>query len=104
RQLVNPIFSFIWHKSVHLTTSFFLWRLLNLWIPLEMILKMKGFTMAFKCQCCNSEESLIHVMWDNPIAKQVWNYFTKFFQIYIVNPQNGSQIIWVWAYSGDYIK
>ncbi|WRX25598.1 Reverse transcriptase domain - like 10 [Theobroma cacao] len=104
RQLVNPMFDLIWHKSVPLTISFFLWRLLQNWIPVEIRLKTKGFQLASKCQHCNSEESLLHVMWKCPIAIQVWTYFKKFFQINIIHPQNVSQIIWAWLYSGDYTK
>ncbi|EOX94265.1 Uncharacterized protein TCM_003833 [Theobroma cacao] len=62
RRVVNQTFSYIWHKSILLTTSFFLWRLLHDWIPVELKMKTKGFQLASRCRCCNSEESLIHVM------------------------------------------
>ncbi|EOY34747.1 Uncharacterized protein TCM_042327 [Theobroma cacao] len=104
RQSPNTLCSFIWHKSIPLTISFFLWRVLNNWIPVELRLKEKGFHLASKCVCCNSEESLIHVLWDNPVAKQVWNFFADFFQINISNPQHVSQIIWAWYYSGDFVR
>ncbi|EOY25454.1 Uncharacterized protein TCM_026877 [Theobroma cacao] len=70
REVVNPVFNFIWHKAIPLTTSFFLWRLLHDWIPVELRMKSKGFQLASRCRCCRSEESIIHVMWDNPVAVQ----------------------------------
>ncbi|XP_017980999.1 PREDICTED: uncharacterized protein LOC108663025 [Theobroma cacao] len=41
------------------------------WIPVDLRLKSKGFHLASKCQHCNSEESLLHVMWECLIATQV---------------------------------
>ncbi|EOY17513.1 Uncharacterized protein TCM_036737 [Theobroma cacao] len=104
RKVENPVFNFIWHKSVPLTTSFFLWRLLHDWIPVELKMKTKGFQLASRCRCCKSEESLMHVMWKNPVANQVWSYFAKVFQIQIINPCTINQIICAWFYSGDYSK
>ncbi|EOY14356.1 Uncharacterized protein TCM_033752 [Theobroma cacao] len=104
RKVVNPVFNFIWHKTVPLTTSFFLWRLLHDWIPVELKMKSKGLQLASRCRCCKSEESIMHVMWDNPVAMQVWNYFAKLFQILIINPCTINQIIGAWFYSGDYCK
>ncbi|EOY26488.1 Uncharacterized protein TCM_028258 [Theobroma cacao] len=57
-------------RCIPLSASFFLWRLIQDWILVEMRLKIKGFQFASKCQCCNSEETLLHVMWDNSVAKQ----------------------------------
>ncbi|WRX24224.1 Ribonuclease H domain - like 10 [Theobroma cacao] len=37
---------------------------------MELQMKEKGIHLASKCVCCNSEESLIHVLWENPVAKQ----------------------------------
>ncbi|EOY34748.1 Uncharacterized protein TCM_042328 [Theobroma cacao] len=104
RKVVNPVFNFIWHKTVPLTTSFFLWRLLHDWIPVELKMKSKGLQLASRCRCCKSEESIMHVMWDNPVAMQVWNYFAKLFQICIINPCTINQIIGAWFHSGDYCK
>ncbi|EOY17514.1 Uncharacterized protein TCM_042330 [Theobroma cacao] len=104
REVVNPVFNFIWHKTVPLTISFFLWRLLHDWIPVELKMKSKGFQLASRCRCCKSEESIMHVMWDNPVATQVWNYFSKFFQILVINPCTINQILGAWFYSGDYCK
>ncbi|WRX14697.1 Reverse transcriptase domain - like 10 [Theobroma cacao] len=104
RQSPNVLCSLFWHKSIPLSVSFFLWRVFHNWIPVDLRLKEKGFHLASKCVCCNSEETLIHVLWDNPIAKQVWNFFSNFFQIYVSNPQNVSQILWAWYFSGDYVR
>ncbi|EOY06956.1 Uncharacterized protein TCM_021518 [Theobroma cacao] len=104
RQSPNVLCSLFWHKSIPLSISFFLWRVFHNWIPVDLRLKDKGFHLASKCACCNSEETLIHVLWDNPVAKQVWNFFANFFQIYVSNPQNVSQILWAWYFSGDYVR
>ncbi|EOX96783.1 Uncharacterized protein TCM_005954 [Theobroma cacao] len=104
RQTSNALCSFIWHRSIPLSISFFLWKTLHNWIPVELRMKEKGIQLASKCVCCNSEESLIHVLWENPVAKQVWNFFAKLFQIYILNPRHVSQIIWAWYVSGDYVR
>ncbi|WRX22840.1 Reverse transcriptase zinc-binding domain - like 8 [Theobroma cacao] len=45
-------------------------RLLQDWIPVDSRLKTKGFQLTSKCQHCNSEESLLHVMWECPIVTQ----------------------------------
>ncbi|EOY25451.1 Uncharacterized protein TCM_016759 [Theobroma cacao] len=104
RKSSNALCSFIWHRSIPLSISFFLWRALNNWIPVELRMKEKGIQLASKCVCCNSEESLMHVLWGNSVAKQVWAFFGKFFQIYVLNPQHVSQILWAWFFSGDYVK
>ncbi|EOX99578.1 Uncharacterized protein TCM_008287 [Theobroma cacao] len=54
RDLVNSVFNLIWHRCIPLTTSFFLWRLLQNWSPVDLRLKIKGFQLASKCQYCNS--------------------------------------------------
>ncbi|WRX16205.1 Reverse transcriptase domain - like 10 [Theobroma cacao] len=104
RKSSNALCSFIWHRSIPLSISFFLWRALNNWIPVELRMKEKGIQLASKCVCCNSEESLMHVLWGNSVAKQVWAFFGKFFQIYVLNPQHVSQNLWAWFFSGDYVK
>ncbi|XP_017984357.1 PREDICTED: uncharacterized protein LOC108663638 [Theobroma cacao] len=77
QQLVNPVFNLIRHKSIPLTISFFLLRLLQDWIPVNLRLKTKGFRLASKCQHCNSEESLLHVMWECLVATQVEQNYAK---------------------------
>ncbi|EOY06959.1 Uncharacterized protein TCM_021521 [Theobroma cacao] len=104
RQTPNALFSLIWHRSIPLSISFFLWRVLNNWIPVELRMKDKGIHLASKCVCCRSEESLIHVLWENPVATQVWFFFAKSFQIYVSKPNHISQIIWAWFFSGDYTR
>ncbi|EOY19200.1 Retrotransposon, unclassified-like protein [Theobroma cacao] len=104
RKQVNLVGQLIWHKSIPLTVSFFLWRTLHNWLPVEVRMKAKGIQLASKCLCCKSEESLLHVLWESPVAQQVWNYFSKFFQIYVHNPQNILQILNSWYYSGDFTK
>ncbi|EOY08794.1 Uncharacterized protein TCM_023960 [Theobroma cacao] len=74
------------------------------WILVELRMKSKGFHLASKCLCCCSEESLLHVIWEGTVAQQVWNFFAKFFQIYVHNPQNVLHILHPWYYSGDYVK
>ncbi|WRX30369.1 Ribonuclease H domain - like 10 [Theobroma cacao] len=49
------------------------------WIPVDLRLKTKGFQLASKCQHYNSEESLLHVMWECPIAVQAVPYPPKIF-------------------------
>ncbi|EOY17470.1 Uncharacterized protein TCM_036655 [Theobroma cacao] len=83
RQLIHALGKFIWHTSIPLTVSFFLWCLVHNWIPVELRMKSKGFQLASKCLCCQSKETIMHVLWEGPIAQQVWNYFAKFFQIYV---------------------
>ncbi|EOY13984.1 RNase H family protein [Theobroma cacao] len=104
RHSINFVFYSIWHRSIPLSISFFLWRLFQDWIPVDLRLKSKGFQLVFKCQHCNSKESLFHVMWECPLASQVWNYFAKFFQIYIIHRKSIYQIIWAWLFSSDYTK
>ncbi|KZV52526.1 hypothetical protein F511_26356 [Dorcoceras hygrometricum] len=55
--------------------SLFAWRWVQRKIPTDDILKIRGFSMASKCQCCDQEESFAHIFFSGHTATQVWSHF-----------------------------
>ncbi|WRX28180.1 Reverse transcriptase domain - like 10, partial [Theobroma cacao] len=60
RQSPNVVGSFIWHRSIPLSISFFFWRVLNNWIPVELRMKEKGSLLS---QWQWKGDTAIAVMW-----------------------------------------
>ncbi|WRX16203.1 Reverse transcriptase zinc-binding domain - like 6 [Theobroma cacao] len=57
RQTSNALCSFIWHRSIPLSISFFLWKTLHNWIPVELRMKEKGMMQSTGTQGCIQIES-----------------------------------------------
>ncbi|KAJ6677481.1 RETROTRANSPOSON UNCLASSIFIED-LIKE PROTEIN, partial [Salix purpurea] len=100
----QPIFSKIWHASIPLKISFFIWRLLNDFIPVDTRIQSKGICMVSKCHGCNDIESLEHLFLFCPSVSPVWNFFASMFSVSL--PVDGSIRHWLsaWFLSGDYVS
>ncbi|KAJ6731270.1 REVERSE TRANSCRIPTASE ZINC-BINDING DOMAIN-CONTAINING PROTEIN-RELATED-RELATED [Salix viminalis] len=100
----QPIFSKIWHASIPLKISFFIWRLLNDFIPVDTRIQSKGICMVSKCHGCNDIESLEHLFLFCPSVSLVWNFFAAMFSVSL--PVDGSIRHWLsaWFFSGDYVS
>ncbi|KAF9681426.1 hypothetical protein SADUNF_Sadunf05G0000200 [Salix dunnii] len=100
----QSIFSKIWHASIPLKISFFIWRLLNDFVPVDTRIQSKGICMVSKCHGCNAIESLEHLFMLCPSVSPVWNFFPAMFSVSL--PANGSIGHWLsaWFFSGDYVS
>lgn len=73
----------IWHNSLPLNISAFLWKVLRHAAPVDSWIKTKDIIMASWCHCCRNheEESLIHMFLHFKVATTVWNYFGNIMKV-----------------------
>lgn len=58
-----------------LKLSFFAWRLLFNYLPIDTILQSRGFSLVSKCECCGDVESAMHLFVEGDMAREVWDHF-----------------------------
>ena len=80
--------------------SFFVWRLINNFLPLEENLQQKGINLVSRCVCCQaSTESGIHVFLDGPVAGAVWEHFFNVFGLKRLQFSSVSALLLHWFLS-----
>ena len=61
--------------------SFFAWRLVHNFLPLEVTLRSRGLSFLSTCHCCYAaEEFAWHVFFEGLIATAVWGRFSSRFR------------------------
>ncbi|XP_027178138.1 uncharacterized protein LOC113777304 [Coffea eugenioides] len=76
------LFRMIWNEILPLKVSFFAWRVLHNWLPLDATIRTRGVVLASCCHCCRQEEeSLNHLFLQGPVASRVWEHFGRRFGI-----------------------
>ena len=66
----------IWDKVLPLKISFFEWRPLHDFLPLDDNLKRRGIVLSSQYVCCEKNEELLnHLFLHGPVATQVWRHF-----------------------------
>ena len=79
---ISLVDKFLRDYSISLKISFFAWRLVRRWIPIDNLLQRKGVILASRCFCCFAfEESLLHLFVESPLASEVWQCYAKKFGI-----------------------
>jgi hypothetical protein len=71
------IFSILWKSSCQAKHKFFFWLLLHDRLNTRNLLRRKNFVLqSYQCvfQCCNEEETLVHLFWACPFAKNCWDF------------------------------
>lgn len=98
----RPYFAYIWHASIPLKISFFMWRLFHSWLPLDVILQGKGIPLASKCQCCTHVETSDHCFFFSSKVSFVWHHYAHL--LGIVLPTQGCPKVWLiaWLNAGTY--
>ena len=62
-----------WNSMVPLKISFFGWRVLSNFLPLDYSLQRRGLPFVSRCLCCSSAIATVqHLFIDGEVARQVW--------------------------------
>lgn len=88
---------FLWASNIPLKASFLIWRLLNGWVPVDTVLQRKGVSLASRCPCyLASEESLVHLFVNGPVASEVWTFYARRFSILDSRVFGVSSLLLLW--------
>jgi hypothetical protein len=71
------IFSILWKSSCQAKHKFFFWLLLHDRLNTRNLLRRKNFVLqSYQCvlQSCSEEETLVHLFWVCPFAKNCWDF------------------------------
>nr|XP_027062972.1 uncharacterized protein LOC113689393 [Coffea arabica] len=91
---LSMVHSLVWSSVVPLKVSFFTWRLLHKWVPLDHALQRKVVVLASRYCCCgNAVETRNHLFVLGPVASAVWQYFDSLFGIR--DRQVGNLLSWL---------
>ncbi|KAL0448914.1 UNVERIFIED_CONTAM: hypothetical protein Slati_1447800 [Sesamum latifolium] len=81
-----------WYCSLRPTMSVFLWRLFQNRISVDARMKQKGFSFPSKCQCCEAEETILHLFVESSAVQSVWQHFAHFFGLQLCDTED--PLIW----------
>ncbi|GAA0185374.1 hypothetical protein LIER_32662 [Lithospermum erythrorhizon] len=96
---ISIFYSSIWHSTIPRKMSFLTWRLLRHLLPVDEVLQTKGISLASKCHCCSSIETIEHVFFTNPVAERIWAHFGALFGVSQANISTVTQAITTWSLS-----
>lgn len=81
---INPLKELIWNTLTAPKIKIFLWKALSEALPVADLLNARGMKVDDRCQLCgNDGESINHMIFQCPLARQVWA------EAYIPHPQQG---------------
>ncbi|KAL0423497.1 UNVERIFIED_CONTAM: hypothetical protein Sradi_0884500 [Sesamum radiatum] len=89
----------VWHRSLRLTISFFLWRLFLDRIPVDARMRQKGFNFLSKCQCCEADETVSHLFIESIAVQGVWQYSAALFRLCLCDIGSLTHMVHFWQYS-----
>ncbi|XP_027171434.1 uncharacterized protein LOC113771000 [Coffea eugenioides] len=91
---------YIWSSALPKKMSFFVWRLLRKWIPVDVQLQRKGVFLGSRCPCCSgARETAEHLFVGGPVAAVVWGHFGRQFGILRRGVQGVSSLLMSWFLS-----
>ena len=79
---IVPALEEIWHGSITISMSIFVWRLLSNRVAVDTKLQWREIELASKCYCCPLQpgiESPQHLFVNGVGANSVWRYFDRWF-------------------------
>lgn len=73
----------IWHTVLPPKITTFLWKLMQLALPLDSRIMERGIQIASQCRCCKtkSSENFVHLFVHSEIAREVWRCFGEIFRL-----------------------
>ncbi|CAH2060894.1 unnamed protein product [Thlaspi arvense] len=71
QQTFNWMFQ-VWKAKTSPKLNQFLWRALNKALLVGELLAYRGMSWDLNCKCCSEAESICHILWRCPFAKQIW--------------------------------
>ncbi|XP_071939022.1 uncharacterized protein [Coffea arabica] len=100
----SVIDSLVWSSVVPLKVSFFVWRLLRGWLPLDDLLQGRGLRLASKCYCCGlAPETGDHLFVSGPLASRVWRHFSCRFGLVLQGSGVASRLS-CWLFSHRFVS
>ena len=100
RRNISLVDKAIWTSFLPLKISFFAWRLVRNFLPLEVTLKQRGLVVVSRCLCClQQEESSEHLFLHGPVANHVWGHYSRKFGITNLMQSSVSSIFSSWLLS-----
>ncbi|XP_071924888.1 uncharacterized protein [Coffea arabica] len=105
KQNVSLVSQFIWSPALPTKISFFAWRLVRRWVPLDVQLQRKGVHLGSMCSCCGgARETVEHLFVTGPVAVSVWGHFGQQFGISWRGAPGVSSLLVGWFLSHRMVK
>ena len=74
--------SLLWSSVIPVKPSFFAWRLIPNYLPLDTILQQHGVYLPSRCHCCyNAEEAIVFFFLLGLVAAEAWSHFARRFGV-----------------------
>ncbi|KAF9620292.1 hypothetical protein IFM89_011027 [Coptis chinensis] len=71
----------VWNSYIHPKHAGTVWKLCSKATATDENIKKRGVTIVSKCRNCGAqEESLIHLLWECVLAKEIWNWLAGKFK------------------------
>ncbi|CAH9098856.1 unnamed protein product, partial [Cuscuta epithymum] len=88
----------IWHKNQTMQVKFFLWKLLNSFLPISENMQRFQITLQpSRCPLCRSNcETTDHIFFNCSYSKKIWQYFMAVFGINMPMVASIRQIMILW--------
>ena len=100
RRHTSWIDRYVWGLIVPLRVSFFAWRLVRHWLPLDSVLQSKGVALCSRCSYCRqAQETVSHLFLNGTVARTVWDHFLKMFGLLPFNAASMSAMLSHWFFS-----
>ncbi|XP_071902386.1 uncharacterized protein [Coffea arabica] len=91
---------YIWGTALPKKISFFVWRLVRQWVPLDEQLQRKGVHLGSRCSCCEgASETVGHLFVSGPVAESVWGHLFQQFGITREGIQGVPSLLMAWFLS-----
>ncbi|CDP18963.1 unnamed protein product [Coffea canephora] len=75
KRSTSMVSRYIWGTALPKKISFFVWRLVRQWVPLDEQLQRKGVHLGSRCSCCEgASETVGHLFVSGPVAESVWGH------------------------------
>lgn len=99
----QKFFGNLWSPVLSPTISIFSWKVVQGWLPVETKMQKFGISLASKCQCCTSLETIEHVLLFNCEINKVWMWFSNLFAIPCMNTHSVLTRFLAWHNSIDFV-
>ncbi|XP_027098924.2 uncharacterized protein [Coffea arabica] len=92
--------SLLWSPVLPAKMSFFAWRLVRNFLPLDVGLRSRGLPLPSRCGCCyREEETLLHVFLSGPVASEVWRRISAWFGFHLSNCPSMASVFISWYFT-----
>lgn len=72
----------VWASTLPTQSKLLVWRLLKPILPVDLVVKRMGVSMASRCVCCiELHEESLHLLIFSDLAVSLWEFFGSVFDI-----------------------